>query len=135
MQSKHFLLIAEDDPDDQLLFQDAIEVACPQDIETRFVWDGVELLDVLRGMTDANSQPDLVVLDLNMPRKDGRTALQEIKADAGLAGIPVVVLTTSSFDADINFCQHYRVAGFYRKPSSISELQEIFIKLCTDYFN
>lgn len=134
IQNKPLLLVAEDDPDDQLLLQDAIEVACSQDIETRFVWDGVELLDFLQGNIDAKSKPDLVVLDLNMPRKDGRTVLQEIKADPNLASIPVVVLTTSSFDADFNYCQHYGVAGYFHKPNSIMELQEIIERLCFEYF-
>lgn len=132
MKSKSLLLIAEDDPDDQSLFRDVIEVVCAPTIETRFVWDGVELLDFLN---NAASQPELVVLDLNMPGKDGRTALREIKTDPSLADIPVVVLTTSHDEADLQYCQDYGVIGYYSKPSSIAELKAIFHSLCVTYFD
>jgi CheY-like chemotaxis protein len=126
-------LIAEDDLDDQFLIQNVVEDVCPADLETRFLKDGVELMEQLLLETKNSSSPNLVVLDLNMPRKDGRTALRELKADPRLAKIPVVVLTTSSTSEDERYCQHYGVDGYYHKPSSISELRSIFGKLCGDF--
>jgi CheY-like chemotaxis protein len=68
-----------------------------------------------------------------MPRKDGRTALRELKADPELSSIPVVILTTSNASEDEHFCQRYGVAGYYHKPSSIAEMRSIFGKLCGEY--
>jgi CheY-like chemotaxis protein len=133
MKRKSFLLIAEDDPDDQLLFRDAIEVVCAPTLETRFVWDGFELLNFLRA--NPGYQPGLVILDLNMPGKDGRTALQEIKADPNLTNIPVVVLTTSHDETDLQYCLDYGVIEYYSKPGSMGELKEIFRRLCIVYLN
>jgi CheY-like chemotaxis protein len=131
MEPKPLLLIAEDDPDDQLLFRDAIDVACAPVFETHFVWSGAELLRFLK--THAEYQPGLVVLDLNMPGKDGRTVLREIKADPSLANIPIAILTTSHSKADLQYCHDHGVIAYYHKPSSMAELKEIFRNLCTDY--
>ena len=133
LQNKPFLLVAEDDPDDQFLIQDAIAKACPPELETCFVWDGFELVNLLLEKDNGCGKPDLIVLDLNMPRKDGRTALQEIRANPELASIPVVVLTTSNNDADVQYCQQYGVAGYYRKPGSLNEFRKIISGLCSDY--
>ena len=93
------ILIADDDPDDRLLLEEAWdEVSIAKSLY--FVEDGEMLMDFLyhRGdykIDDAFPRPDLILLDLNMPKKDGREALKEIKADATLRQIPVIVLTTS----------------------------------------
>jgi CheY-like chemotaxis protein len=136
VETKSLLLVAEDDPDDQLLIQEAIDVSCHPEIETYFVWDGVELIDYLQGKIKSQSlKPDLVLLDLNMPRKDGRDALREIKMNPDLASIPVAVLTTSINDRDAQYCQQYGVIGYYRKPGSMTELRNIIGNLCKAYFN
>ena len=133
MQTKPLLLIAEDDPDDQFFIQEAIRVACPPEIETHFVWDGVELIDYLYEKVNSDSPvPNLVLLDLNLPRTDGRAVLREIKADPALADVRVVVLTTSENPADYKYCQQYGVVGYYGKPSSVSELRKIIGDLCMD---
>jgi CheY-like chemotaxis protein len=134
-EGKPLLLIAEDDPDDQLLIQDAIDETCSPDLETFFVLDGVELLKFLHEKAQGPAKPGLVLLDLNMPRMDGRAALQEIKADPDLASIPIVIFTTSSSDLDVQYCQRYGVDGYYRKPNSITELREIMGQLCKNYLN
>lgn len=131
MENKPMLLIAEDDPDDQLLFQDAIEVACAPTPETHFVLNGVELLKFLK--THNGSRTGLVVLDLNMPVKDGRTVLREIKADPILSNIPVAVLTTSHNQADLQYCREHGAIAYYYKPSTMAELKRIFRDLCADY--
>lgn len=101
-RSPHRILIVEDSPTDVLLAREALEQSTmPCDLEV--VVDGVEALAYLRreGRYADASRPDLVLLDLNLPRKDGRAVLREIKADPSLRLIPVAVLTTSQADADV----------------------------------
>ncbi|HEX3866512.1 MAG TPA: response regulator, partial [Gemmatimonadaceae bacterium] len=109
MQDKHkipiTILICDDDPDDRMLTQHALEDAHVAN-ELRFVDDGEQLLDYLHqrgrfsGETGAAPRPGLILLDLNMPKMDGREALRRIKSEPTLLDIPVVVLTTSSLDED-----------------------------------
>ena len=99
------ILVADDDPDDRLLAKHALEKSRLAN-DLRFVEDGEELVDYLyrRGKfadPRTSPRPGLILLDLNMPRKDGREALKEIKSDPKLRDIPVVVLTTSKADEDI----------------------------------
>jgi CheY-like chemotaxis protein len=129
------LLIAEDDPDDQLLIADAIGASCPRNVETRFVEDGVMLMSYLHTGKSTHPRPQLVILDLNMPRKDGRTALREIKSNPELANIPVVVLTTSMMPEDAIYCENNRVDGFYQKPNNVNDLEELLTRLCRQYMN
>ena len=99
------ILMAEDDPEDRMLTQDGFEESRLAN-DLRFVEDGEELMDYLyrRGKFSdpvQSPRPGLILLDLNMPRKDGREALEEIKADPNLRSIPVIVLTTSKAEEDI----------------------------------
>ncbi len=98
------ILMADDDEDDRMLAQDALRESGTQ-ATLQFVSDGVELLATLRAAVADGSEttiPDLLLLDLNMPRLNGRAALQEIKRDPTLCKLPVVVLTTSNATADID---------------------------------
>ncbi len=99
------ILIADDDDDDRMLAQDALNESGVS-ARLEFVSDGIELLDYLRAADGqaARRAPDLILLDLNMPRLDGRAALLEIKSDPSLRKLPIVVLTTSSAAADIDAC-------------------------------
>ncbi len=121
-------LIAEDDPDDRLLIKEAFQESLVSNT-IYFVEDGVELLDYLRGQekyvnpADAPT-PDLILLDLNMPRKDGREALAEIKMDPGLRYIPVVVLTTSKAEEDILRSYDIGAASYITKPVTFDGLVE-----------
>ena len=135
MKSKARLLVAEDDPDDQYFFQEAIEVVCPHAVETYFAWDGAQLMNFLRETTNETHKRNLVVLDLNMRVKDGRATLREIKANPAFVNIPVVVLTTSHSDEDIEYCKRHGAAACYRKPSSIVELVKIVRVLYRDYLD
>lgn len=134
IKNKALLLIAEDDPDDQYFFQEAIAVVCPGGVETHFAWDGAQLMNFLREKTEETHRRSLIVLDLNMRVKDGRTTLREIKANSAFAGIPVVVLSTSNSEEDIEYCKQYG-ADYYRKPDSIVELIKIVRILHRDYLN
>src|SRR5580765_7009008 len=103
--SPHLILLADDDADDRLLVQDALS-ECKLPERLRCVENGEELMNYLLrrekyGAPDAAPRPGLILLDLNMPRKDGREALREIRAHPELRRIPVVVLTTSKADTDV----------------------------------
>src|SRR5262249_20674225 len=91
------VLLVEDDPGDVVLIQEAFEHNKVRN-DLHIVGDGVEALDFLRS---GGPRPDLILLDLNLPRKDGREVLAEVKGDSSLRSIPVVVLTTSKAEEDI----------------------------------
>lgn len=120
------ILLADDDEEDRMLAADALEESRVVN-DLRFVEDGDELLDYLykRGRysePDAAPTPGLILLDLNMPRKDGREALREIKADADLRRIPIVVLTTSKAEEDIYRTYDLGANSFITKPVSFDGL-------------
>jgi CheY-like chemotaxis protein len=126
---QHTILIADDDSDDRLLAEDALK-ECGVGAELQFVNDGVELMNYLQRKgkfaTDVDApKPSLIILDLNMPRKDGREALQEIKADASLRKIPVVVLTTSTSDTDITRVYELGANSFISKPVAFNVLVSV----------
>ncbi|HSL43175.1 MAG TPA: response regulator [Anaerolineales bacterium] len=135
MKDQALLLVAEDDPDDQYFFQEAVKVVRPDELEMHFVLNGAQLLNFLRGNAKETYRRKLIVLDLNMRVKDGLTTLREIKADNALADIPVVVLTTSDNQEDMEYCRQYGVAAYYRKPSSIVELVKIIRELYRNFLN
>lgn len=123
------ILMAEDDPDDRLLVREAFEESRLLN-ELRFVEDGEELLEYLRqqgSYTDPESspRPGLILLDLNMPRKDGREALREIKTDPALRRIPVVVMTTSQAEEDIFRSYDMGASSYIAKPVTFERLVEL----------
>lgn len=122
----NIILMAEDDHDDRLLIQDALTEGGPG-TEVRFVEDGVRLMDYLKHRNQfadpaSSPKPGLIILDLNMPKKDGREALKEIKADAELRKIPVVVLTTSTADLDIARVYELGANSYITKPAAYDAL-------------
>jgi CheY-like chemotaxis protein len=122
------ILMADDDPDDRLLAREALEESRLAN-DVHFVADGEELMDYLyqRGHYAAPGQaprPGIILLDLNMPKKDGREALQEIKADTTLRSIPVVVLTTSQAEEDIYRTYDLGVSSFITKPVTFESFVE-----------
>ena len=132
------ILMADDDPDDRLLTEKALKEARLKN-GIRFVEDGEELMDYLhhRGKySDPASapRPGLILLDLNMPRKDGREALAEIKSDPVLRRIPVVILTTSKADEDIVKTYDLGVNSYITKPVSFSGLAEVMKVLSVYWF-
>ena len=122
-------LYADDDAEDRMLVKDAWEENRLAN-QLDFVEDGEELLEYLRragkfSHLENQPLPGLILLDLNMPRKDGREALAEIKADARLRQIPVVVLTTSKADEDILRAYDLGVNSFILKPVTFESLVDI----------
>jgi CheY-like chemotaxis protein len=119
------ILMAEDDVQDQLLVKKAFQKARVVN-ELTFVNDGEELLQYLRqeGPFGSAPRPDLLLLDLNMPRKDGREALKEIKSDPLLHCIPVVILTTSDADEDILRSYDLGANSYIQKPVTFEKMVE-----------
>ena len=132
------ILMADDDADDRMLARDAWQESRLANT-FRFVEDGQELMDYLHrkgkyAHEDA-PRPGLILLDLNMPRKDGRQALQEIKSDPELRRIPVVVLTTSKTEEDILRTYDLGANSFISKPVTFERLVDIVRTLGTYWFN
>lgn len=120
------ILMADDDDDDFLLTQKALD-QCKLLNRLERVKDGEELLSYLRGEGDyssntATDRPGIILLDLNMPRKDGREALKEIKSDPKLRDIPIVVFTTSKAEEDIYRSYQLGVNSFITKPVTFENL-------------
>ena len=131
------ILVADDDADDRMLIEEAFDESETGN-RIEFVKDGEELLEFLRregdytGRTE-ESDPGIILLDLNMPRKDGRVALKEIKEDPKLRQIPVIILTTSKADEDIIRTYQLGVSSFITKPKSFEELLNL-VKVLNDYW-
>ncbi len=128
------ILMADDDPDDRFLAQEAfVENKLANDL--RFVEDGEELMQYLNkeGKFSDAPTPGLILLDLNMPKKDGRTALKEIKEIEKLRRIPIVILTTSKSEADILKSYDLGVSSFISKPVTFESLVET-VKTITSYW-
>lgn len=119
---EHTLLIAEDDIDDQLLLESVFE-------ELRllyklvFVENGIEALSYLE--ENPKGLPSLILLDLNMPKKDGRETLVDIKSNERWRSIPVIIFTTSDSEADISYSYKNGTNAFITKPLSFSKLKSI----------
>ncbi|HEV8137766.1 MAG TPA: response regulator [Pyrinomonadaceae bacterium] len=132
------ILLADDDADDRMMASDALEESRLAN-DLRCVEDGEELMDYLhrRGKyappNDA-PRPGLILLDLNMPRKDGREALKEIKAEPELRSIPVIVLTTSKAEEDIYRTYDLGVNSFITKPVNFESLVAVMKALGKYWF-
>ena len=113
------ILLVEDSRADALLIQEALRQSGVDD-EVETVVDGEFALARLR----SGELPRLVLLDLNLPRKDGRSVLAEVKADPELRSVPVIVLTTSSAPADIAFAYEHHANSYVRKPIGLERLIE-----------
>ena len=121
--------MAEDDVDDRTLASLAFS-ELPQLHELEFVHDGQQLLDNLHAKLSSNKPlPDLVLLDLNMPRKDGRTALKEIKECHELRQINVIIFSTSSAQEDVQYTLSLGAQQYFVKPSDYSELLEVWRRI------
>ena len=125
------IMMVDDDEDDRLMFADAIA-------ETRLICqlttavDGQDMIDQLKSMEIAD-QPDLILLDLNMPRMDGREALEILKNDKRLRLTPVVILTTSNAEEDIIKSYDCGANSYIPKPVTFDGLREKIVAL-TDYW-
>ena len=129
------ILRADDDEDDRMNTAEAFREHHLAN-EFRTVNDGEELMDYLhrRGKYADARRPGLILLDLNMPRKDGREALKEIKSDPSLRSIPVVILTTSSEEEDILKTYDLGANSFITKPVGFESLVQLVSKMTQYWF-
>ncbi len=120
------ILLVEDNPAEARL---AVEALSEAGLETKLqvVSDGVEAMDFLRkrGAHAEARRPDLVLLDLNLPRKDGREVLREMKEDESLRRIPVVVLTTSLYPQDVSNAYGLNANSYVAKPVDLDQFIEV----------
>jgi CheY-like chemotaxis protein len=128
------VLLVEDDPGDVLIAQEALRAG---DVDSRLevVSDGVEAIAYLRneeGYADAG-RPDLILLDLNLPRKSGHEVLAEVKADPSLRSIPIVVLTTSGLVEDVSRCYDEYANVYVTKPVDFEQFTRV-VKQIDDFF-
>ena len=125
---KLFILIAEDDADDRFLFKTAFEEKGYQD-QIEFVENGIELWNFLQKIADKNPKdktyPSFILLDLNMPKKDGREVLREIKQHPEFRKIPVVVFTTTNSENEVKRCYELGANTYVVKPVSFDSLLKV----------
>ncbi|GAA3838369.1 response regulator [Sphaerisporangium flaviroseum] len=128
------VLLVEDDPGDVLLTKEAFEHNKVQN-KLHVVSDGEQAIAFLRqeGEYSDVPRPDLILLDLNLPRKDGREVLEDIKADADLRSIPVVVLTTSEAEEDILKSYHLHANAYVAKPVDFDQFIRV-VRQIDDFF-
>ena len=126
MTRTHVILVVEDDPGDQLLIQEAFGEHGP-DRRLEMVADGEDALNFVRrtGPHAGAPRPDLVLLDLNLPRFDGRAVLRALKADDDLRPIPVVIFTTSSRKEDVSGTYALHANAFITKPVEIDQFFQV----------
>ena len=120
------ILLVEDNPDEVLLTRETLKDAKVAN-EVHVAEDGVQALDFVRreGEFADAPRPDLILLDLNLPRKDGREVLAELKDDDALRRIPVIVLTTSSSDQDLEAAYESSVNAYVRKPVNLDRFIDV----------
>ena len=119
-----FILIAEDDADDRFLLQSAFEENGFKD-KLYFVENGVELVEYLYKITQSGNNgklPRFILLDLNMPKKDGREVLKEIKQNATLKKIPVIIFSTTNNEQEMRRCYELGANSYITKPNSFENL-------------
>ncbi|MFP5213386.1 MAG: response regulator [Acidobacteriota bacterium] len=130
------IVMADDDEDDCMILEESLADS-ELDHELHCVRDGVELMNYLRGTgrfeKAAPTRPDLIILDLNMPEKDGRAALREIKGDPDLMDIPVMVLTESGDERDAELCYEMGANTYFVKSEWLDVLSDL-LKASSEYW-
>lgn len=128
------ILLVEDSPSDAFLTTEALKES-KRSIQVHTVQDGVEALAFLRREPPHTNapRPDLILLDLNLPRKDGREVLAEIKADSRLGCIPVIVLTSSGAEQDIAHAYRLHANCYLLKPADFSNFKNI-VRLLDEFW-
>ena len=117
-----FILIAEDDADDRFLLQAAFEENGFSD-KLKFVENGVEVIEYLRSLESSDKKyPRFILLDLNMPKKDGREVLRELKQHPEFKKIPVVIFSTTNNEQEMRRCYELGANSYITKPNSFESL-------------
>ena len=120
------ILIVDDDPADAEIIQELLE-ECATALEIHVMHDGIDALEYLRSCihVPVPGLPDLILLDLNMPRKDGREVLQEIRATEQLQHLPVIVLTTSQEEDEIELVYRLGANCYVSKPAAMADFERL----------
>lgn len=133
--SKAFILIAEDDADDRFLLQTAFEERGYLD-KIEFVHNGVELMEFLdKDASGVRVLPCFILMDLNMPKKDGRQVLEELKRNPRLKQIPVIIFTTTKNEAEIRRCYELGANTYIVKPISFDQLLNVVDNIKSYWLN
>ena len=133
MNTKPLVIYADDDVDDIMLIKEAFEQHTPH-IDLFTVEDGTDVIEYLNNQDNHDRLPCLIILDVNMPRLNGRSALQHIRLLEFCDNIPVILFTTSTQQTDIEFAKQYN-AGYIPKPlqyTEVSKIVETFVSHCSD---
>lgn len=133
MSNKAMVLYADDDHDDLQLLRDAFS-QYSTDVNLVTVTDGRQALSYLENLPEGATEPCLIILDINMPRINGKEALVRLRQLERFKDVPVILFTTSTYPIDKEFAQKYG-AGFITKPIDVTQLEKIadtFIEYCTD---
>jgi two-component system, chemotaxis family, response regulator Rcp1 len=130
------ILLVEDSASDVRLIKEAFR-ECDRKISMEFVKDGVEALQFLKKVTPFENvfKPDLIILDLNMPKKDARDILADIKQDISLKTIPTIVFTTSTSESDVKTCYELGANCFLIKPLEFDKFIEVILSIENFWFN
>jgi len=137
MRDKFIIVLADDDLDDQELMKDGLK-DCKVKVQVSAVYNGLQLMDyLLKRETYKNikENPDLILLDINMPLMDGFEVLKEIRKYEGLKKIPVYVITTSKSKEDKEQALKLGASGFYHKGSGSKEIKSIMQEICKECFD
>lgn len=125
MNRKLNILLVEDNPGDVLLIKKALSY-CPYEVELQIASDGAEALEMLNALNDSSAiPPQLILLDLNLPKTNGQEVLRRVKTTESLKQIPVVVVTTSRDEKDIQQCYHNHANAYLTKPIDIDDYFEM----------
>ncbi len=124
MKNRHIILIVDDDTDDREIIRDAFMSNNGENLEYVFIENGDRLIEYLQN-SEASNLPSLIMLDLNMPGKDGREALKDIKTEEQFKPIPIIVFTTSSSQRDKDTSYSLGANCFVTKPDTFNKLVEL----------
>jgi CheY-like chemotaxis protein len=130
------VLIAEDDKDDRFLLQNAFVESGNFEL-LNFVENGVEVLKYLDDIATSNNEsyPDLIILDLNMPKKNGKEVLAELKGNAVFKNIPVIIYTTTNSEIEKQKCFELGASTYIVKPASFEALIEVVESIRTNWLS
>jgi len=124
--NKKRVIVADDDDDDRMLVQSAFQEN-RIDLQVHFALDGTDLMEILN--KDSIEKPIFILLDLNMPKKNGKEVLKEIKEDPALKKIPVIIFTTAKNESEIRKCYELGANTYIVKPDTQAELRKVIANL------
>jgi len=124
------LFVVEDNPAEVRLIKEAIKDAdCTELLELTYAYDGEEAIDLLEAMKNIESKFDLILLDIHLPKLNGKDVLMKIKSDLYLESTPVIIVTNSDYRKDMIDCYALGADGYFQKPADFKKLVDFFISI------